>query len=44
MLEMNQQSEKTNKKVYEAPEICALADVEQTEAGAAGVTDGGIFS
>ncbi len=44
MLEMNLQNETTSKKVYEAPAINMLADIEQTEAGASGTTDGGIFS
>jgi hypothetical protein len=32
------------KKLYEAPEVTVLADVAETEAGASGLTDSGIFS
>ena len=45
MEDMNQPVEQIElTKPYQAPAIVELAGVEQTEAGAGGVTDGGIFS
>lgn len=45
MQDMNQQVEQTDlKKPYQAPAIVELAGIEQTEAGAFGATDAGIFS